>query len=242
LINRDIQASAEVAELIGAEDLARLRTGAAFGPFRCWRCCAHGDASQEPATVVAERYRLITRVTLAHPRCAPSQVVHIDADGPPGMYGPQEMVAITGILPLGGLKVPVLVLELLTETSARAPGSGDRVDLLAGHLLASGWALMRSLDQRPGYPPGWHLRASAPGRLLLADEPSGEVMFDGECGCPSPWRDLVGEWGYCVVLAGSVGLYALGGCQPDVGELTSMLTRAAAAGELLGVVAAFTAG
>jgi hypothetical protein len=38
LTRRDIRASAEVAELVGAADLERLRTGAAFGPFTCWRC------------------------------------------------------------------------------------------------------------------------------------------------------------------------------------------------------------
>ena len=36
MTHRDIRASAVVAELIGAEDLERLRAGAAFGPFTCW--------------------------------------------------------------------------------------------------------------------------------------------------------------------------------------------------------------
>ncbi len=64
------------------------------------------------------------------------------------------MVAIAGIMPLGRLLVPVVVLETVTETSMRAPGSGDWVDLLTSHLLASGWTLMRSLDQRgPGTRP-----------------------------------------------------------------------------------------
>jgi len=45
------------------------------------------------------------------------------------------MVAIAGIMPLGGLLVPVVVLETVTETSTRAPDSGDRVDLLTAHLL-----------------------------------------------------------------------------------------------------------
>jgi hypothetical protein len=114
--------------------------------------------------VIAERYRLSTRVTLAHPRCAPSQVVEIDADAPPGMDSPAggAMVAIAGIMPLGGAPVPAVALETVTEISARAASSGDRVDLLTDHLLASGWTLMRSLGQRPGHPPGWQLRAPAP--------------------------------------------------------------------------------
>jgi hypothetical protein len=105
------------------------------------------------------------------------RAVDVGADGPPGMDSPQGggMVAIAGIMPLGGLPLPVVVLEAVTETSVRAAGSGDRVDLLAAHLLASGWTLMRSLDQRPGHPPGWQLRAPAPGQLLLT-EPDGTVM------------------------------------------------------------------
>jgi hypothetical protein len=54
LTRRDIRASAEVAELVGAEDLQRLRTGAAFGPFTCWRCRRPGDANREAATVIAD--------------------------------------------------------------------------------------------------------------------------------------------------------------------------------------------
>jgi hypothetical protein len=54
LTHRDICASAEVAELVGAEDLQRLRTGAAFGPFTCWRCRRPGDANREAATVIAD--------------------------------------------------------------------------------------------------------------------------------------------------------------------------------------------
>jgi hypothetical protein len=85
---RDVRVSAEVAELVGAENLNRLRTGAAFGPFTCWRCRRPGDTNREPSTVIAERYRLTTRVILAHPQCASFQVVDIDADGPPGIYSP----------------------------------------------------------------------------------------------------------------------------------------------------------
>ena len=242
MTRRDIRVSAEVAELVGAEDLERLRTGAAFGPFTCWRCQRPGDTNREPAAVIAERYRLTARVTLAHPQCAPSQVVDIDADAPPGMYSPDRggMVAIAGIMPLGGLLVPVVALETVTETSMRAPGSGDRVDLLTAYLLASGWTLMRSLDQRPGHPPGWQLRAPAPGNLLLT-APDGSVMYDGECGWPPQWRGAAQGSGYSVVLAGSIGLYATQGRQLTTDDLTGMLTRAATAGELTGALIAFTA-
>jgi hypothetical protein len=98
---------------------------------------------------------------------------------------------------------------------------------------------MRSLDQRPGHPLGWQLRAPAPGKLLLT-APDGSVIYDGECGWPPQWRDAAREWGYSVVLAGSIGLYATWGRQLTAGDLTDMLTRAASAGELTGALAAFT--
>src|SRR5215470_10080452 len=63
----------------------------------------------------------------------------ISMDSPSGW----EMAAIAVIYALGGLLAPVVVLEVVTETSMRAPSSGDRADLLNSHLLASGWTLMR---------------------------------------------------------------------------------------------------
>ncbi len=113
------------------------------------------------------------------------------------------------------------------------------MDLLTAHLLASGWTLMRSLDERPGHPPGWQLRAPAPGKLMLI-APDGLVMYDGECGWPSQWRDTAQEWGYSVMLAGSIGLYATRDRQLTADDLADMLTCAATAGELTGALAGFT--
>jgi hypothetical protein len=46
--------------------------------------------------------------------------------------------------------------------------------------------------------------------------------------------------GYSLVLAGSIGLYATQGRQLTTGNLTDMLTRAAAAEEPTGALAAYT--
>ena len=95
---RDIRASAEVAELVGAENLDRLRNSPEYGPFHCWLCGVRGDANTEPVTVIAElgprdgyaksttviaeRADGAARTALAHAECSPSQVVSTDAPAP----------------------------------------------------------------------------------------------------------------------------------------------------------------
>jgi hypothetical protein len=92
---RDIRAGAEVIDMIGAENLDRLRDSPAYGPFTCWHCGSRGDANTEPATVIAElgpgdSYTATTtviaerdegaaRTALAHAECSPSQVVSTGA-------------------------------------------------------------------------------------------------------------------------------------------------------------------
>ncbi len=65
-------------------------------------------------------------------------------------------------------------------------------------------------------------------------------MYDGQCGWPPQWRDAARGWGDSAVLAGSIGLHATRGRQLTAGDLTGMLTRAAAAGELTAALAACT--
>ncbi|RSM44857.1 hypothetical protein DMA12_15040 [Amycolatopsis balhimycina DSM 5908] len=51
---RDIQVSAEVAALIGTENLDRLRRSPQYSTFTCWHCGLRADTNTEPATVIAE--------------------------------------------------------------------------------------------------------------------------------------------------------------------------------------------
>jgi hypothetical protein len=77
---RDIQASAEVEALIGAEMIQSLYADTiAIG--HCWRC-RQAVNTKEAATVIVENYRNAYVVKVAHARCASSQVVDVDADFP----------------------------------------------------------------------------------------------------------------------------------------------------------------
>jgi hypothetical protein len=149
------------------------------------------------------------------------------------------MVAIAGIMPLGGAPVPVVALETVTETSVR--GSGQRRPGSPAHRSPARVRLDPGAVASPAARAPARLAAAgaSPGKLLLT-EPDGTVMYDGECGWPSQWRDAAREWGYSVVLAGSTGLYATRDRQLTADDLTGMLTRAATAGELTGALAAFT--
>src|SRR5215475_6028957 len=74
---RDINASTEVAGIVGEEDLARLRTGVAFARYTCWACGRPGLADTQPTSVVVELGEQAARVSLAHARCARSHVVDL---------------------------------------------------------------------------------------------------------------------------------------------------------------------
>ena len=68
----DIQASAEVRALIGAENLAELEKDA-YASFRCPECGLLGT-TVEPTSVVARRFRKTVVVGLAHAECTRSLV------------------------------------------------------------------------------------------------------------------------------------------------------------------------
>lgn len=236
---RDIRSCPEVTALVGAEQLARLRTGAAFGPFRCWSCGKPGDASTEPAVLIAEQYDLAVRATLAHARCTDSRVVTISAAAPPGVTDTAagaDMAAIAGVMPHAAGHRPILVLEPRSEIFTL--DASDRVDLMTADLLGRGWTLMRTPGQIPAHAPGWSIRLPAPGTLRLTG-PGGDAMYDGECPWPPEWHALAAAAGACTVLAGSVGLYSHPG-EVTIGQMARMLRLAARAGELAGALVTLT--
>jgi hypothetical protein len=158
---RDIQASAEVADLIGAENLDRLRHSPAYGPFNCWHCGLRGDANTEPATVIAElgpgdvyteastviaqRDEGAARTALAHGECSPSQVVSTGAAAPIDLT--EEMAARLGgaghwrtmlaDLPSPDGFLPLLILDLRPEMAVRG-GPDERATLCISALLTMG--------------------------------------------------------------------------------------------------------
>jgi hypothetical protein len=238
---RDIRASAEVADMIGAEDLHRLRHSPAYDPFTCWHCHGPGDANTEPATVIAELDEGAARIALAHAECARSQVVSTGAPAPPATPG---TAALTDALPGPDGPLPLLILDQRPEMAVRS-GPAERLDLSVSGLLSMGLTLVTTISEAgPGIPdvievgeplapaPGWRLELSAR-RAARLTAPDGSIMYGGECGQPRPWRALINRTNRCAVLIGAIGLY------PNLGEraptrITTLLDQAAHAEELVG--------
>jgi len=172
---RDIQASAEVADMIGAENLDRLRHSAAYGPFTCWHCGLRGDANTEPATVIAElgtgdgyteattviaeRDEGAARTALAHAECSPSQVVSTGAATPVALteLGTGRLAAGSGgaghwrtmlaDLPGPDGFLPLLILDLRPEMAVRS-GPDERVTLDISALLSMGMTLVTTISEQ----------------------------------------------------------------------------------------------
>jgi len=257
---RDIRASAEVADMIGAENLHRLRHSPEYGPFTCWHCHGPGDADTEPATVIAELQEGAARIALAHAECARSQVVSTGAPAPAALTEPgtgADMAALTGVLPGPDGPLPLLILDQRPEMTVRS-GSAERVNLFVSALQSMGLTLVTTISEQlaqamdaqaealvhahaaspepwvlpPAPAPGWRLELSDR-RAARLTAPDGSIMYGGECGQPRPWRALITRTNRCAVLIGAIGLW------PGPGEraptrITTLLDQAAHAEELVG--------
>ncbi len=232
----DIRASVEVQQLIGAENLQKLSTGA-YSSYNCVRCRQAGRTA-DPTSVVVYLYRGYQAVVeLAHARCANSGIVEVDADPPPDVGldpGRADMRTMTLVLEYPGEPKlrPLLLLERRAET-ARSTQGGERISLTMATLLRHGLALMATGSQLPDLAEGWRLhrpdRYSA--RLL---EPGGVAVYSGECAQPAGWGRLVDSAGACVVLIGTIGLYAMPDEELTEDRIHRMLDEAAQAGMLAG--------
>jgi hypothetical protein len=230
---RDIEASPEVAVIVGEEDLVRLRTGAAFARYTCWACGRPGLADTQPASVVVELGEQAARVSLAHARCAPSQVVELRGVAVPAVTGDsdEDMAAKAAVFPYPGGSQAVLILEPRVEIAAHSPG-GERIDVLLTGLLGMGLSLVYAVGDLPGPAPGWQL--DLPGRRQVrVSAADGSVVYAGSCGQPRRWRQQIAVTGRCVVLTGTIGLFACPG-RGDPARLVGMVEAAARAGRLAG--------
>ncbi len=226
-----VHASATVAAVIGAEVLGRLR-GGAFRRYSCCRCARPGRTAAEPASVIVERYRLgAVRVRLAHARAA-SQVVEVDAEIP-DVAGFGGMLSKSAVLQYAtDPRVrPLLILEPKTELSEPTAGGEQRNLLMAG-LLEQSFALLRTAGQLPAPADGWLLQLTPSAARLLT--PNDTVAYDGPVDQPGSWLDLVLRAHACVVLIGTIGLYAYSGEEMTTLDLRQLLNHAARAGDLSG--------
>jgi hypothetical protein len=231
----DIRASAEVRALIGAENVAELEKDA-FASFRCRECGLLGTTA-EPTSVVARRFRRTVVVDLAHAECMRSLVDDVDADPPPGLGlddGRADMRVMTLVLeyPAEPKMRPLLLLERRIE-AARFTVGGEKINVTLAALLRRGLEPVRSAGQLPGLARGWRLRRPDRFTALLLGR-DGEVVYRGACAQPDDWVRLVDAAGVCVVLVGTIGLYAI----PEEGFTAArthhLLDRAALAGTLAG--------
>ena len=102
----------------------------------------------------------------------------------------------------------LLVLEPRVEISEAGPG-GYRVNLWISGLLEAGLTFMRTGGQMPD-------------------------RYDGGCTQPGDWLEVVSEVGGCIVLIGTVGLYAVADDDMTTGRFRQMINQAARAGVLVG--------
>jgi hypothetical protein len=169
---RDIRASAEVADMIGAENLHRLRHSPAYGPFACWHCDESGDANTEPATVIAELgpgdayterstviaqpYEGAAQIALAHATCARSQVVNttpVTLTEPEigriaaGSGRPWHCRPLTADLPDPDGPLPLLILDQRPEMAVRS-GPDERVARFYSALLNMGLTLVTTISEQ----------------------------------------------------------------------------------------------
>lgn len=126
---------------------------------------------------------------------------------------------------------PMLILEPKTELSEPTAG-GEPVNLLVARLLDQGFTLLRTAGHLPAPADGWLLEVTAAaGRLLAPDD---TIAYEGPVTQPGPWLHLVRRAHACVVLAGTIGLYAHTNDEMPTADLRRLLNRAAQAGELAG--------
>lgn len=239
---RDIRVSAEVAEVIGAENLHRLPHSPADGPFTCWACHATGDPNTEPASVIAELHDGVPRIALAHAECMRSQVVGPDAPAPavPTLLGPgADIRTLTDEITGPDGPVPLLIIDQRPALAVR-DDPAERADPVFAALLGMGLPPVTAIS-RPATPtlltepptptPGWLLELSA-SRAARLTAPAGTIVYDGECAQARPWRTLITRTNRCAVLIGAVGLYPTD--ERPFTWIQTLLDQAAHAEELVG--------
>lgn len=231
---RQILASPQVEALIGAETIQRLYEDP-YAMYTCMQCGRPGTTS-DATTVIVEKYRYACMVSFAHARCAESRVIEIDADLPPGqrISSFRDMNAKLAVLPYQDSPRfrPLLVLEPRVEALGTGE-DGGQVNPWVSRLIQSGLTLLRTGGQMPERAEGWRLQFLDPDHAQLLD-PDGQKIYIGDCSPVSDWLDLASEIGGCVVLIGSIGLYAVADDDMTFDRFTRMLDNAARRSALAG--------
>lgn len=216
--------SAEVAAVVGAEDLAALEARAAAGGYDCADCGQHSALGGEPAVVIARAAGAgITWARISHARCSASRVQELPAVLP----DETAITAVAAVIPHATGPRPVILAEP-DHTIATAPGDGERADLVAAFLLGRGLHLLGRAGHRPPPAPGWSVTFPSPAAAMITGP--GTLLYDGELIRPWLWQQAAAALGTVELLAGVTGLADLG---PD-DSVAALLAAAARAGRLTG--------
>lgn len=111
---------------------------------------------------------------------------------------------------------------------------GEQVNLFMSGLLDQGFSLLRTSGQLPAPADDWLLEVTPGAARLLARDDT--IAYDGPITQPGPWLHLVRRAQACVVLIGTIGLYAHADDEMTTADLRRLLNRAAKAGELAGAI------
>lgn len=217
------------------------------------------DEPTRATTVIAEEREGAARIALAHAECSPSQVVNTGAAAlaalpeleagasAAGMDGAAHWRTMLADLPVPDGFLPLLILDLRPDMAVRG-GPNERVTRAISALLDRGLAaittisqqLADALDNQPGDPEPWIIPPATGWRFELSGRrierltaPDGSLIWGQDHGQPSRWRMLITRTRRCVVLIGAIGLYPESDERPFT-WLTTLLKRAADAGELVG--------
>lgn len=227
-----IVVAAEVAALVGEEDLRLLRRQAGTG-YTCAVCRVRDQSlAEHPANAVVYRDELLVVVRLAHVGGSPSQVVDVE----PGTLRPARETpasAVAVMLPSAaepGVR-PLLVVEMAAAIAV-LDGGVDRVDRLVTELIRCGLHMVSQLGHVLPPAAGWSVTLTGP-RTVRVDGPGVEMVYDGTLYRESAWEQVIAyQGGRCEVLVG-VGMQ-LAEHLDKAGEGLRRLREASRSGLLVG--------
>jgi hypothetical protein len=222
---RLLTVSAEVAALVGREDLAALEARVAGEGYDCAVCSEHSPAGVPAVVAVWDAGPGTAWARVAHERCAPSAVI-----GAADLPGSTPARAVAGLVPHASAGVRALIMvEMLYSLATR--DAGERVDGTASGLLGVGLHLIAAAGRlAPSAGPGWSAVFPAPGAAVITGPGIAGTVYEGELWTPPGWFDVARQRGGAELLTGVIGVAGLG---PDTSAF-SLVASAARAGRLVG--------
>lgn len=229
-MTRTVLVADEVAELLGDEQVARLRGPEWAQRVQCWTCDGWIEPEADAAVLLLRVPELEDRDTgaapsfavHAHPTCQPSRVVTLSwaevearraahaAAQPDAGEDPDSVDVVATVFDTGrGSGFPVVMVSYRADIMVDQAGP-DRVDLLTATMLERGWHPITTLTEPPGPGPhGWRVRfthaeghAAAPGLLEVVD-PTGQAETVAHVEPARYWRPAIVRTGQTVLVQGS---------------------------------------